>query len=1452
MAQFVDLSRRFRELTQAELDEPELLALANDEHYLSSLSWPELLEHPRVLVLAEAGSGKTIEMQQQVVRLRAEGKHAFFLALESLDRESLADALGVGEERLFENWKAAGTVQAWFFLDAVDELKLTQGKLERALRHFAKAAAGFLNQISVVITCRPSDWRPAFDMATLQETLPYSPIAASPPPEDEAFLAALTTERGSESKERKPKPAGFRTMVLLPLGERQIGRFTASLSVSDPDAFIQEIRVQHAWPFARRPLDLLELAATWNSSGKLGTRTEQHEANTNAKLKDNPDRADSGVLTDVRAREGAERLALALALTRTRTIRSPELSVEVQHADGALDAAAVLSDWHHTERRALLSRALFDPATYGRVRFHNRTVQEYLAACRLRRLREKGLSTKALFRLLFAERYGEQVVVPSMRPIATWLALWDPPARNELMRREPEALLANGDPETLPVEVRAALVRRFAEAYGSGGWRGLRIPGEELRRLAHAELATTIKDVWRKGPANSDVRDLLLSLIAQGGIPGCAELAERAANNRKFSDYERVTAIRGVIASKRTDKARRIAQSIVRQPGKWTARIVHGVAADLFPSVLTVSELLRLIRRTPESRSSTSGFNWELREITRTVDIASPDAVTLTDQLASLIWGARAKDQKFYEINGRYDYLAAALAMLCHRRLAAAGPSLPPDPDLLRACAIANRFGKDESGGREPLDELRRNFNDNERLRAAAFWIEMDLMDALARPKTNWDRMYFAEHDGVVVHLTQRDRPWLYGALADRRTPKYRGPALQALGRLWWQGGRNEAEGRALAKAVRDDATLRREATALLAPPVENPEWRETERKEAELRRNRERREKKRVADWQKWRKSIKARPGKAFGAGQINQTLSNLYKWLSARPGAHNRYDVWDRGAIAGAFGEDIAKRATIAFQQYWRTVRPALWSERAPADRNSTPWVWLYGLSGIAAEATSPTWAARLTATDAQAAVRYGTLELNGFPFWLTALAKERPKEVDAVLGAELKAQIAVAKDNEHLPMLQDLTHADDSIKRLFAPRCQTALMSWPKTFANDEEIKRSLNKLTQVLQVLSDAAPSAERSKIAAECARRFAAAPGGKFGLVWLRGLFRFDPVAGAIKLQHGLAGVKVSARPQRAVELLASLFGDREGIPLAIQDNATRALILKQMVVAAYKYVPPRFDKRHEGVYTPNSRDHAESARNYLLQTLLDTPGPEARNVILELAEDPHFAHFPDRLRYMARERAAKDSEFAPFSSAEIASLESKLEMPPHDRDGLFSVMMDRLEDLAHDLAHHDFTDRRTVRKIKVEPEMQRTLARRLEEVARSAYLVLREEEVADAKKTDIRLASVRGNHRAAIEVKIADRRWSVADLERALRDQLVGQYLRHTNSKAGCLLLTYDGSKKYWQPARKAGRMSFKDLLGHLCGMAERIAKKSDHEFRLSVFGLDLTDPVLAPAHRSS
>jgi hypothetical protein len=222
-----------------------------------------------------------------------------------------------------------------------------------------------------------------------------------------------------------------------------------------------------------------------------------------------------------------------------------------------------------------------------------------------------------------------------------------------------------------------------------------------------------------------------------------------------------------------------------------------------------------------------------------------------------------------------------------------------------------------------------------------------------------------------------------------------------------------------------------------------------------------------------------------------------------------------------------------------------------------------------------------------------------------------------------------------------------------------------------------------------------------------------------------------------------------------------------------------------------------------------------------------------------------FADLSDQLVYLARRRAASDAEPSALSTGEIKDLESGLDAPPQDRQSFFDLMIGRIDDLAEELANDDFTDRRTLRTIRDESEMQRTLAFRLREKAKAAYKVTREEEVADRKRTDIRLVATRGEQRAVIEVKIADERWSLRELELALRDQLVGQYLRSDTCRAGCLLLTYNGSKDRWKHFGSGRFLNFSQLLEWLRQIALEIERDSEFKVSLGVCGLDLRDPLL-------
>ena len=1444
---FIDLQRRFRNLTDAELGDTEELTFLDEHGFGPAFGWVDLLEHARVVLLAQAGAGKSREMEEQAKRLVEEGRFAFFLPLESLDREPMVDILSPIDETRFEAWKADYEAPAWFFLDAVDELKLTDGKLDRALRRLSKDINSHLDRARVIISCRPSDWRPSVDLATLNDRLPVPSGHGETPPQspDDAFIRVLKRDSGqttgsTHGKAEATSSEAVRTVAMLPMNDAQIKLFAEQSGVVDANAFLQEVDRQNARTFAGRPLDLADLIATWRTLGHLGTRAEQHETNVTAKLKDDPDRADRDVLTDVKARLGAERLALALALTRTRSIRSPEQALDIQRADGVLDAAEILPDWTEDERRTLLRRALFDPATYGRVRFHHRSVQEYLAARHLWTLCEQGMSTKARLQLLFAERYGVEVVLPSMRAIAAWLALRDNAVRKELIRREPEVLVSLGDPETLGLAVRGDLLRAFVNRYGQGSWRGINIEIDQLRRLAHPDLAPVIRECWGDGPVNDDVRDLLVRTIWLGPVQDCADLAHSVAFDPAWSVYDRIAAIRALVACGRDGSVRRVADEMLVRPGSWPDKIVHEVATDLFPGTIAAKDLITLMERTPEPRHAGGGFGWQAQEIVEAVEVDSDLAIALRNKLADLIWRGREQKQEFHHIRGKFDHLAPALAMLCARQLFETPNQY--NADLVRSCVIASRFGGDDWSAREPVGKLKEYFKVNAARRKDAFWAELTFMDAVVPTEDDWYRFHHVMRKGLIGSLSEADGLWLLEALAGEGRPEQRVVALHALIYRWHQRGPVRSELETIRVNLKGDeklsrlleeriARIKRSKKTIKMEPKKHRRWKRRQAyKEARF-----------LEHWRKWRDRLVADPADAFLPEKREATIDKLYAWLRKYKQGSSSFNIWDKNALDQAFGRDVAESAEMTFRAFWRTTTPVLWAARPALTRNGIPRCWIHGLLGVSAEALTPGWTAFLSPEEARTAAAYATIELGGLAPFIVDLAKVHPEEVRAVIGGEVSAEISVGDEHSDLPVLRVATLADGSVKQLLIPGLLDELKSWPNSFT-EESSPRWAQHLDQVLDILGETTSETDGKMVAQECIKRYEADPVGPLALVWFKGLFRFDPLKGTQLLRETFADRDDPGTRTRAVELLATLFGGRNAIVLEIADPAQHAQVLGQLVRHAYAFVRPTDDQVHDGVFSPNTRDQAERVRDSLLSRLLDTPGIEARRVVLELASEDDFVNRRDRLGLLARQRTAADAEFAPFAPEAVVDLENRYEAPPQDRDGLFAVMMDRLDDLAHDMDHHDFTDRPTVRGITQEPEMQRTLALRIVAKANGAYVVAREEEVADRKHTDIRLSAVRGDQKTVAEVKIADN-WTLNALEEALRDQLVGRYLRHSICKAGCLLLTYRGRKKYWVHPSTKKHLNFAEIVTHLNDKARELETEGSADVRVAAFGLDLTDP---------
>ena len=158
-------------------------------------------------------------------------------------------------------------------------------------------------------------------------------------------------------------------------------RFAAAQGVRDVPALMDAIARADAEIFAERPQDLLELIGYWAKHGRIASHAELIEFNIKSKLAErNPDRDVARPLVSAKAFEGAMSLAAALIFTKRNSIILPDQPVDPDRAASSIEANDALPDWDARDIQTLLSRPLFDEATYGRVRFHHRSVQEYLTA----------------------------------------------------------------------------------------------------------------------------------------------------------------------------------------------------------------------------------------------------------------------------------------------------------------------------------------------------------------------------------------------------------------------------------------------------------------------------------------------------------------------------------------------------------------------------------------------------------------------------------------------------------------------------------------------------------------------------------------------------------------------------------------------------------------------------------------------------------------------------------------------------------------------------------------------------------------------------------------------------------------------------------------------------------------------------------------------------------------
>lgn len=1433
---FVDLSRCFVAIGKDQ--EPALDAGVWGLRYLGWLDWARLLENRRVVLLAEASSGKTEEFGHQQRVLSSQGKPAFFIRIEELADQGFEAALEPSSARAFEEWRG-GTGEGFFFLDSVDEARLNRKSFETALKRFARELDRAGERARVFISCRVSDWRARDDRALIERILPaweqpQEPAELGDPLLDPIFKNQQATTTRREKVEATPNQ--LLVVQILPLSSDQCRSFVAALGVTDPDAFMNGIQNSGLDAFTQRPGDILDLADYWKTYGRFGSLSEMIEHAINRKLNEqDPHRPDNDVLTPTKARQGVERIAAALTLGKSSTMRAPGHDPDPSLASGALDSSLVLPEWSGRETAALLRRGIFAPSTYGRIRFHHRTTQEYLTAQWLDQLLQSNCPRDEIWNLIFAERYGVKTLVPSLRPAAAWLALRHSDFRDETIRREPLVLVRHGDAGSLPLDAKKRVLLSYATKDARAEISDDSLDNRALWLFADQGLADAVREAWAAN-TRSDFRMDLLRLIREKAMVGCLDLAREAVADQTLGDYHRVVALQAMANCHDAQGLSQAAADLTANSEATNARIASNFAKILFPRYLSVDELFALIANDRKSgERGMDGFEYAISDLYN----ACPDAETRSRFIANLADLCLAPPfvQTWQRISAQHSDLAKQLDPIAKAEVAALNGQGAPAHAVRLLMATERAESHHASDDGPTLFALVRA---NTELNRALFWADVDEQQRNEHnPVQFWQIII---HGATFWRIDPVDLDWLFDDLANRPRLEDKRIALSAIAAIFRGEGRLNDELPRLRQIVAHDQTLSSDLVEHAEPPRAGTLMAEEEARRAERQRERDQQEQEAKESWVRFGQYLRTHLGqltdpKALATWKDGAfRLWHLSEWLAKRTGRFDENSFQQWRLLEEGFGREVAEAFRDGLRVLWRVMKPERPRHKKGGQTitKNTTLLAFYAVSVEAAE--DPEWTSRLSEAEAKLAAQHGTVSERSFPDWIGDLIATYPQAVLPILRKQIERECKAPG-----PGRSDFLHHYSRGTALIQPALQPILF---KVISANEPVDPY--KLDLAVQLVSRLDLSADQRNSLARAARRRLArhekAKRTEHAIRYLAVLLMIDPENAVDDVGKWLARPRGKNRRTRAEQTFSFLF-DRHGPVVPGLLSALNVQGLEQLLRLAYTYIRPEDDAAHEGSYTPDLRDHAESARNTILSALLDRSGEDAHRALKRLALVPAVKIRRERFEQLARGKAERDSELPEWRPAEVAAFERTHSAPVKTGSDLLRVVVGVLRDIQLQMDKGDVTSRPLVQRAQTEDEARNWLVEQMNARARSRFLAHREAQIAGKARPDIIITSNAAPCEVAMEVKHGGKKWTTRQLENAVRVQLADDYLNPATRRHGVFVITNHGPRRWRDPGTREV-LTFEKLMRWLASVANSINANSTGPVKVVAFGLDIAGPT--------
>ncbi len=726
-------------------------------------------------------------------------------------------------------------------------------------------------------------------------------------------------------------------------------------------------------------------------------------------------------------------------------------------------------------------------------------------------------------------------------------------------------------------------------------------------------------------------------------------------------------------------------------------------------------------------------------------------------------------------------------------------------------------------------------------LNRALFWHEVQKSrDAIDKKQDERLTEFWQVSWEDLWRFEERDFEYIAGEISSRTFLDDRLVALSLAFDLYKKSNRPSAWRKQLKKLVAGSDELSERLRTYLNPSPQSDILRDFKQREARRKKRNETHRKQQEKYHAKRKKYFNEKIDEASAAlrkspGILTNDLLYLFNQTRKTRNSTNRWTDYNWQALIPEYGEKVARFYRDGTVCFWRHYKPKLRSEGAPF--NETTYAVIIGLAGLEIEAhETKGWPKHLIPDEVERACRYASFELNGFPVWFPRLFETYPQLVSDFLMQEIRFELSIeTPETETHYIISDLSWTGQWAWDQIASDLYALLSGMePKNLAN-------LDKLLKITQgsSLKDKlieTLASHKCRILEELDRV------ARWFAVWMG-------VAPDEAMPTLIARIESIADSERqtlfAMIFVTQLLGGRRTDSSAVRQAFKTPQHLKSLYLLMHKYIRRKddIDRAGKGTYSPGLRDDAQDARDNLFKLLNQIPSKESFLALMEIADTHPDEESRQWMMLHAKTKAEQDGDIETWLPRQVKDFNDKLERAPSNHKELHELAVLRLLDLKHDLEHGDSSIASILKEVKLETEMRKFIGRELCGKSFGRYSIPQEEELADAKRPDLRFHGVGFDGPVPVELKLADNKsWSGQMLFRCLEDQLCGDYLRDGRSNRGIFVLVYRGEKKHWEMPDSANPVDFLGLIAALRRYWQHISTKFPNIDDVTIIGIDLTE----------